>query len=64
MKQPDPILLLALAVGAAILLLVGRTALTGEPLSEAALGVLGTMLGSLVTAYNTRKKDKKEGSDE
>ncbi len=64
MKQPDPILLLALAVGAAILLLVGRSALTGEPLAEAPLAVLGTMLGSLVTALSTRKKDKGGDTDE
>lgn len=63
MKQPDPLLLLTYVVGLGLLLVLGRFAATGE-LSEGLLGVMATILGSLITALRERKKDKEGGSSD
>lgn len=58
MKNVDPLLLvLTICVGLGLLLVLGRFAVTGE-LSEGLLGVMATILGSLITALSTKKKDK------
>lgn len=62
MKQLDPLLLLTIAVALGLLLILGRFAATGQ-LSEGLFSVMATILGSLITALSTRKKEKddKEG---
>lgn len=60
MKLNDPLFVLALIVGAGLLLMLGRFAVTGE-LSEALLSVMATIIGGLITALSTRKKDKDGG---
>lgn len=62
MKQPDPLFLLTVFVGIGLLIVLGRFAVTGE-LSEGLLGVMSTIIGGLITALTTRKKEK-EGKDE
>lgn len=61
MKNLDPLLLLTAVVGAGLLMLLGRFVVTGE-LNEGLLSVMATMIGGLITALSTRKKDK--GGDE
>ncbi len=43
-------------VGVALLMVIGRYAVTGQ-LDDKILAGLGTMLGGLITALATRKKD-------
>lgn len=62
MKLNDPLFVLALVVGAGLLLMLGRFAVTGE-LSEALLSVMATIIGGLITALSTRKKDDGGGPD-
>lgn len=52
----DPLTLLTSIVGVALLLVFGRYAVTGQ-LDDKILAGLGTILGGLITALATRKKD-------
>lgn len=56
MKLNDPLFVLTLIVGAGLLLVLGRFVVTGE-LSEGLLSVMATIIGGLITALSTRKKD-------
>lgn len=55
----DPLLMLTYAVGVGLLLVLGRFAVTGE-LNEGLLGVMSTIIGGLVAALGTRKKELEE----
>ncbi|GGS09837.1 hypothetical protein [Deinococcus sedimenti] len=52
----DPLVVLTWIVGAMLLLVFGRYAATGQ-LDEKVLTGMGTILGGLITALATRKKD-------
>lgn len=53
----DPLVILTWIVGAGLLLVLGRYAVTGE-LDDKILAGMGTILGGLITALATRgKKD-------
>lgn len=60
MRTPDPLAALTWIVGAMLLLVFGRYAVTGE-LDEKVLTGMGTILGGLITALATR--GKKDGDD-
>ncbi|GGR69615.1 hypothetical protein GCM10008959_34400 [Deinococcus seoulensis] len=51
----DPLVVLTWIVGAMLLLVFGRYAVTGQ-LDEKVLTGMGTILGGLITALATRKK--------
>lgn len=57
MKNIDPLMILTVLVGLGLLMVLGRFAVTGDLPTEL-LTVMGTMIGGLVTALSTRKKDK------
>ena len=57
MKNIDPLMILTVLVGLGLLLVLGRFAVTGDLPTEL-LTVMGTMIGGLVTALSTRKKDR------
>lgn len=52
----DPLVILTWIVGAGLLLVLGRYAVTGQ-LDDKILAGMGTILGGLITALATRKKD-------
>lgn len=52
----DPLVILTWIVGAGLLLVLGRYAFTGQ-LDDKILAGMGTILGGLITALATRKKD-------
>lgn len=52
----DPLTIITWIVGVALLMVIGRYAVTGQ-LDDKILAGLGTMLGGLITALATRKKD-------
>ncbi|WP_295814568.1 hypothetical protein [uncultured Deinococcus sp.] len=52
----DPLTIITWMVGVALLMVIGRYAVTGQ-LDDKILAGLGTMLGGLITALATRKKD-------
>lgn len=52
----DPLAILTWIIGAAVLMVIGRYTVTGQ-LDEKILAALGTVLGALITAISTRKKD-------
>ena len=52
----DPLSILTWIIGAALLLVIGRYAVTGQ-LDDKILAGLASMLGALITALATRKKD-------
>lgn len=59
----DPLVILTWLVGAGLLLVLGRYAATGQ-LDDKILTGLGTILGGLIAALSTRKKDgDKDGSN-
>lgn len=60
MKSPEPLLLLTYAVGLGLLLILGRFAVTGD-LNEGLLGIMSTIIGGLITALSTRKKEDDKG---
>lgn len=62
MKSPDPLLLLTYAVGLGLLLVLGRFAVTGD-LNEGLLGIMSTIIGGLITALTTRKKEETKTED-
>lgn len=57
MKNIDPLMILTVLVGLGLLMVLGRFVVTGDLPTEL-LTVMGTMIGGLVTALSTRKKDK------
>ena len=61
MKTTDPLIILTYAVSAGFLLLLARAAITGE-LNESVLSVMATIIGGLVAALSTRKKDAEAAS--
>jgi len=66
MKTPDPLLVITVAVSAALLLVIGRYAVTGD-LNKDLLSILATVFGGLITALSTRGKGggkDKEGTDD
>lgn len=52
----DPLTILTYVVGIGLLLVLGRYAVTGQ-LDDKILAGLGTILGGLITALATRRKD-------
>ena len=52
----DPLVILTWIVGVGLLLVLGRYAVTGQ-LDDKILAGMGTILGGLITALATRKKD-------
>ncbi|GGK91308.1 hypothetical protein [Deinococcus radiotolerans] len=52
----DPLVILTWIVGLGLLLVLGRYAVTGQ-LDDKILAGMGTILGGLITALATRKKD-------
>ncbi len=56
----DPLLLMTYAVGVGLLLVLGRFAVTGD-LNEGLLGIMSTIIGGLITALSTRKREDKGG---
>ncbi|GGJ65411.1 hypothetical protein [Deinococcus aquiradiocola] len=58
----DPLVILTWIIGAALLLVFGRYAVTGQ-LDDKILAGLGTILGGLITALATRGA-KKDGDND
>ncbi|TSA80783.1 hypothetical protein FNU79_16195 [Deinococcus detaillensis] len=52
----DPLTVLTYMIGAAILMVLGRYAVTGDPPDKDLLAGLSTIIGGLVTALSVRKK--------
>jgi hypothetical protein len=52
----DPLVILTWIVGIGLLMVLGRYAVTGQ-LDDKILAGMGTILGGLITALATRKKD-------
>ena len=54
----DPLMLLTIALSAALIFVVVSPSWTHQPADNNALTVLSTMVGGLITALATRKKDR------
>ncbi|WP_288481245.1 hypothetical protein [uncultured Deinococcus sp.] len=59
----DPLMLLAIALSAALIFVVVSPSWTHQPADNNTLTVLGTMVGGLITAIATRKKDGDKDDD-
>lgn len=59
----DPLIILTAVVSAALLMVFGRYTVTDE-LDEKILTGLGAILGALITALSTRKKDGDNNDDD
>jgi hypothetical protein len=66
MKNIEPLSVITAVVSAALLLVIGRYAVTGD-LNKDLLSILATVFGGLITALSTRGKggnDKEDQPDE
>lgn len=60
----DPLTLLAVAVSVALLFVVVSPSWTHQPADNNTLTILSTMVGGLLTAIATRKKDGDKDDDD